>query len=420
MTAPTPTTPPASGEGHAETRVLANGVRVLVLPEPGQPIAALGIWVENGSRYEMPAESGLAHLLEHMVFKGTADYSVRGLAETMDRLGCEVDAWTGRELTAYTLEVLREDADQALDLLMQMVARPRLPAEELERERGVVAAEAAMVREEPESWLLDELVRSVWADHPAGWPVLGDPAVIEGAEPEVLAEYHRRHYTGGRILLAVAGDLDADAVAAQAEAGLGHLPEGGRPVDAAPAFHAGSDAREGPAEQCHIALAAPAPARTDDERFAAGVANHLLGGSVTSRLFRELREERGLAYAVYSDLDTLRDCGLWAVYLACPPSQRDAARELVRTNLDQARSAGFPEADIERARHSLRAGLLRGGETLEQRLHQAVGDRLYHGRPVPRDERLEALQGVDGESVRRILDRCWQQSNELILDPAAK
>ncbi|MFB6261664.1 MAG: M16 family metallopeptidase, partial [Thiohalorhabdaceae bacterium] len=293
--------PSFGGGDNAETRVLANGVRLLVLPEPDHPVAALGIWVENGSRYEAPAESGLAHLLEHMVFKGTADYSVRGLAETMDRLGCEVDAWTGRELTAYTLEVLREDADQALDLLMQMVARPSLPAEELARERGVVAAEAAMVREEPESWLLDELVRSVWADHPAGWPVLGDPAVIEAASPGTLADYHRRHYTGGRILLAVAGNLDADQVADQA--GLGHLPEGGRPVDAVPAFHSGSGTREGTAEQCHFAMAAPAPARTDGDRFAAGVANHLLGGSVTSRLFRDLREERGLAYSIYSDLD---------------------------------------------------------------------------------------------------------------------
>ncbi|MEF8793756.1 M16 family metallopeptidase [Thiohalorhabdus sp.] len=417
MTASLSSTPLASGGGPAETRVLANGVRLLVLPEPGQAVAALGIWVENGSRYEVPNEAGLAHLLEHMVFKGTPEYSVRELAEAMDRLGCEVDAWTGRELTAYTLEVLREDTDQALDLLMQMVARPRLPVEELERERGVVAAEAAMVREEPESWLLDELVRSVWADHPAGWPVLGDPEVISAASPKSLADYHRRHYTGGRILLAVAGNLDADAVAAQAEAGLGHLPTGTRPADTAATFHTGSGTREGPAEQCHLAVAAPAPARTDDERFAAGVANHLLGGSVTSRLFRDLREERGLAYAVYSDLDTLRDCGLWAVYLACPPEHRDAARELVHANLEKARTQGFDQADVERARHSLRAALLRGGETLEQRLHQAVGDHLYHGRILPKDERLEALQGVDGESVRRILDRYWQQSNELILDP---
>ena len=418
MNAPLPPLPPARGGDAADMRVLANGVRVLVLPEPGHPAAALGIWVENGSRLETPAEAGLAHLLEHMVFKGTADFSVQQLAETMDRFGCEVDAWTGRELTAYTLEVLREDTGTALHLLTQMVARPTLGSEELVRERGVVAAEAAMVREDPESWLLDELIRAVWAGHAAGSPVLGDPAVIEAADRAALADYHARHYTGGRLLVAVAGDVDADAVAEQVETDLGHLPAGARPVDSAPAFHPGSGVRSGPAEQCHIALAAPGPARTDNDRFAAGVANHLLGASVTSRLFRELREERGLAYTVYSDLDTLRDCGLWAIYLACPPEQREAARELVHSNLERAMAEGFAEADIERARHSLRSGLLRGGETLEQRLHQAVGDRLYHGQAVPRAERLERLQAVDGEAVRRVLSEAWGRRHELVLDPA--
>ncbi|HKJ71281.1 MAG TPA: pitrilysin family protein [Gammaproteobacteria bacterium] len=411
--------PPARDADAADLRVLVGGVRLLTLPEPGHPAVALGVWVDNGSRYEAPAEAGLAHLLEHMVFKGTADYDVRALAETMDRFGCEVDAWTGRETTAYTLEVLREDAGEALHLLTQMVARPSLPAAELARERGVVAAEAAMVREDPESWLLDELVRAAWADHAAGSPVLGDPGVIEAADRAGLSDYHRRHYTGGRLLVAVAGDVDSAAVAERVEAALGHLPAGERPADRAPGFHAGQGSRSGPAEQCHLALAAPGPARTSDDRFAAGVANHLLGASVTSRLFRELREERGLAYTVYSDLDTLRDCGLWAIYLACPADRREAARELVQASLRRIAQEGFAEGDIERAKHSLRSGLLRGGDTLEQRLHQAVGDRLYHGRPVPREERLERLQAVDGEAVRRVLAEAWARHHELILDPVA-
>lgn len=417
MNAPLPPLPQAGAQDTAEMRVLANGVRLLVLPEPGHPAAALGIWVENGSRYERPEEAGLAHLLEHMVFKGTSGYAVSEQAEAMDRLGCEVDAWTGRELTAYTLEVLREDAGQGLHLLLEMVARPRLGAEDLARERGVVAAEAAMVREDPESWLLEELVRSAWPGHAAGLPVLGDPAVIQGADQESLLGYWGGHYTGGRILVGVAGDLEAEAVAEQVQAGLGDRAPGGRPVDEPPAFQPGSDTCSGPAEQTHIALAAPAPARTDNARFAAGVANHLLGASVTSRLFRELREERGLAYTVYSDLDTLRDCGLWAVYLACPPEQRETALELVRVNLERAMEEGFPAADIERAKHSLRAGLLRSGETLEQRLHQAVGDRLYHGRAVSRQERLDRLEAVDGAAVQEVLAASWSRRRELVLEP---
>ncbi|HKJ88784.1 MAG TPA: pitrilysin family protein [Gammaproteobacteria bacterium] len=397
--------------------LLENGVRVVVRREPGHPAAALGIWVENGSRFEAPGESGLAHLLEHMVFKGTRELSVRGLAEAMDRFGSEVDAWTGRELTAYTLEVLREDAAEALHLLAGMVARPAFPAEELERERRVVAAEAAMVREDPEAWLLDDLVSEAWPHHPAGTPVLGDPEVIGAAGRETLADYHRRHYTGGRILVAVAGDVDPASILAQCEAELGSLPPGERPAEEAPRFAPGGGLRRGPAEQAHLALCAPAPARTDEDRFAAGVANHLLGGSVTSRLFRELREERGLAYTVYSELDTLRDCGLWAAYLACPPEEWERAGELVGDILDRRVAEGFDAAEVERARHSLRSGFLRSGETLEQRLAQDVGDLLYHQRLVPRQERLERLEAVGPREVHWVLSGSWRERRTLTLLP---
>ncbi|HKL77965.1 MAG TPA: pitrilysin family protein [Gammaproteobacteria bacterium] len=403
--------------GPDPLRVLDNGVRVLVHPEPDHPAVALGVWIEHGSRFEEAGESGLAHLLEHMLFKGAGEYGVRQIAELMDRFGHEVDAWTGREMTAYSLEVLREDASAALHLLGDMVARPWFPPEELERERQVVAAEAAMVREDPEGWLLDELVHGAWPDHAAGRPILGDPEVIAGADQATLAAYHAQHYTGGRILVAVAGDVDADAVVAQCEREFGALPEGGRPVDPAPAFHAGQGTRHGRAEQAHLALCAPGPARPDPERFAAGVANHLLGGSVTSRLFRELREERGLAYTVYSDLDTYRDSGLWAAYLAFPAAETERVRALVHDILDDAAAHGFPPAEVERARHSLRAGLLRSGEQLEQRLHQAVGDLLYHGRPVPRQERLDQLMAVDAEAVQAVLNRSWARRQELLLMP---
>jgi len=417
MTASHPPFPNAPDPGQDLFEVLDNGVRVLVRPEPDHPAVAMGVWVEHGSRFEGPEESGLAHLLEHMVFKGSAEYGVRDIAELMDRFGHEVEAWTGREMTAYSLEVLREDAPSALHLLGEMVARPRLPAEELERERQVVAAEAAMVREDPEGWLLDELVGTAWAGHPAGRPILGDPAVIGSATPETLADYHARHYRGGRILVAVAGDVDPRAVVDQCAREFGDLPSGGTPVDTVPEFTHGQGLRRGHAEQAHLALCAPGPARPDPERFAAGVANHVLGGSVTSRLFRQLREERGLAYTVYSDLDTYRDCGLWAVYLAFPPSQAESVQGLVAGVLEEAAAHGFAPEEVERARHSLRAGLLRSGEQLEQRLHQVVGDLLYHGRHLPLEERLEQLSGVDEAAVQRVLAAAWHRRQELLLLP---
>ncbi|KPV40505.1 hypothetical protein AN478_06200 [Thiohalorhabdus denitrificans] len=394
-----------------------NGVRVVVRPEPGHPAVALGVWVENGSRYEGPGEGGLAHLLEHMLFKGTRERSVRDLAEAMDRMGSEVDAWTGRELTAYTVEVLREDAPEALHLLAEMTARPTFPEEELARERQVVAAEAAMVREDPEGWLFDELVGEAWPRHPAGAPILGLPEVIGGTTRETLVDFHRRHYTGGRILVGVAGDVDPEAVVEQCAREFGALPAGERPASPPPAFAPGSSFRHGHVEQAHLGRAAPGPARTDGARFAAGVANHVLGGSVTSRLFRELREERGLAYAVYSELDTLRDCGLWGIYLACPPEERERAGELVDGILRGVVEEGLEAPEVERARHSLRSGLLRSGETLEQRLSQAAGDVLYHGRLIPREERLDALESADMRAVHEVLRDHWATYRDMVLLP---
>lgn len=276
-----------------------------------------------------------------------------------------------------------------------------------------------MVREDPEGWLLDELVRDAWPGHVAGTPILGDPAVIGAADRETLSAYHARHYTGGRILVGVAGDVDPQAVVAQCAAELGSLPPGERPEDAPPVFCEGSGIRRGHAEQGHLAVCAPGPARPDRQRFAAGVANHVLGGSVTSRLFRELREERGLAYTVYSDLDTYRDCGLWAAYLAFPESEAERVQALVGGILDHARAEGFAPEEVERACHGLRAGLLRSGEQLEQRLHQAVGDLLYHGRLLPREERLAYLAEVDGDAVRDVLARFWDRRHQLLLLPEA-
>ncbi|MFP4561075.1 MAG: M16 family metallopeptidase [Thiohalorhabdus sp.] len=413
---PLPCAPPDRTDPDP-VHVLDNGVRVVVRPEPDHPAVALGVWVENGSRYEGPGEGGLAHLLEHMLFKGTRERSVRDLAEAMDRMGSEVDAWTGRELTAYTVEVLREDAPEALHLLAEMIVRPTFPEEELARERQVVAAEAAMVREDPEAWLFDELVGEAWPRHPAGAPILGRPEVIGGATRDVLAAFHRSHYTGGRILVGVAGDVDPSAVVEQCAREFGALPAGERPASPAPAFAPGNSLRHGPVEQVHLGRAAPGPARTDGARFAAGVANHVLGGSVTSRLFRELREERGLAYTVYSELDTLRDCGLWGVYLACPPGQRERAGELVDGILRGVVEDGLEAQEVERARHSLRSGLLRSGETLEQRLSQAAGDVLYHGRLVPRAERLAALEAVDAHAVQAVLRDHWAGYHEMVLLP---
>lgn len=400
-----------------EVHVLGNGVRVVALPEPGHAGAAVGVWLEHGSRYEAAEESGLAHLLEHMLFKGTAGYSALGLAEAMEGLGTEVEAWTGRELTGYSLEVLAEDAGEALDLLGEMVTAPSFPAEELERERSVVAAEAAMVREDPEAWLMDELVGRAWRGHPAGRPVLGDPEVIAAVDAPTLAHYHARYYTGGRMVVGVAGGVDPEALVRQAEALFGHLPADGPAVQETPAFHAGDGRMAASYEQAHIGWAVPAPSRTDPQRYTARVANAVLGGSLTSPLFQTLRERHGLAYTVYSALESFRDSGLWLVYTACGAEDVDRAEELLEREIGRAAGGEIDEAAVARARHALRAGLLLGGETLDQRLGRAVSELLLHGAPVALEHHLEAVAAVDRAAVAELLGRHWRQRHALVLVP---
>lgn len=410
---------PAIDDGGAvlETHTLPNGVRVVARPEPGHPAAAVGVWLEHGSRYEAPEEAGLAHLLEHMVFKGTARHSALGLAETMEGLGTEVDAWTGRELTGYTLEVLAEDAEAALELLGEMLAAPSLPAEELERERSVVVAEAAMVREDPEAWLMDELVDGAWAGHPAGRPVLGDPEVIASVDAAILAAYHARYYTGGRLVVGVAGGVDPAALVRRAEGLFGHLPAGERAAQAIPAFRPGEGRRSASYEQAHIGLAVPAPSRTDPQRYTARVADAALGGSLTSRLFQALRERHGLAYTVYSALEGFRDTGLWLVYTACQPDDMEQVRALLDAEIQRAAAGAIDEAAVARAQHGLRAGLLLGGETLEQRLGRDVSELLLHGGPVPLERHLEAVAAVDRQAVTDLLARQWQAVHALTVVP---
>jgi predicted Zn-dependent peptidase len=281
----------------------------------------------------------------------------------------------------------------------------------------VVAAEAAMVREDPEAWLMDELVDGAWAGHPAGKPVLGDPEVIAGVDGRVLADYHRRYYTGGRLVVGVAGGVDAERVLRQAEAAFGGLPGGARSPQGEPAFHSGEEQRVGSYEQAHIGLAVPAPARTDPQRYAARVANAVLGGSLTSRLFQALREREGLAYTVYSALESFRDTGLWLVYTACQPEAVARARRLLDQEIARAAETGVEEAAVARARHGLRAGLLLGGETLEQRLGRTVSELLLHGEPIPLEQHLEAVEAVDRAAVLDLLGHFGQSLHALTVVP---
>jgi predicted Zn-dependent peptidase len=316
---------------------------------------ALGLWVRTGSRDESPAQAGLSHFLEHLLFKGTDRFSSREIDELFDSLGAEVNAGTGKETTSVYSRFLDRHLDQAFDVLADMVMRPTYP--DIDSERQVVIEEIAMYEDEPQDRVHDVLSNAVFGDHPLGRPIIGKAEVVSSVPVPAIAAYHDQHYVGGNLVLAAAGNVDHAQLVALAEQKLNAAakprPEGATvpaPVAAAPrrCFYAKET------EQYHLCLGGPGIARGDERRFALRVLDTILGGSTSSRLFQEVREKRGLAYAVYSYASQFIDGGQIGIYVGTRPDNVGEAMEVIGTELRRVASDGVTAAELERARENVK------------------------------------------------------------------
>ncbi|MEW5792082.1 MAG: M16 family metallopeptidase [Pseudomonadota bacterium] len=395
------------GEAVELTR-LDNGVEILSLALPHTQSVAFGFWIENGSRYQTAAEDGFAHLLEHMLFKGTPRYSAADLSAAMEPLGGNINAFTDRELTAYHATVLGEDLAEAFALMQEMVLHSHLSADELRLEKSVVAQEVAMVAEDPEDWVQEQLSRRIWGDDPLGWPILGRSSVIRRASRRRLLDYYRRHYVGSRIKIVAAGRVAHDGLVALASRELGDLPRGeGVPPCVPPVFQVGEQVQHRHTFQAHLAWAAEGFAVGTPDYYRASLANLILGGSSGSRLFRQIRERLGLAYSVYSHLEFYRDTGEWRLYAGTERSEwRRCAAEVEQVLAELAAQGPAPE-ELERGRRHLRAQLLMSLEDVEVRMTRLARQWIYLGRLVPVEESLDALAAVDAEGVRSLVEDRW-------------
>ncbi len=389
----------------AEITVLDNGLRVVTQSMAHLETTSLGLWVGVGARHESPAEHGISHLIEHMSFKGTAKRSARVIAEEIEAVGGELNAATGLEMTSYFARVLKGDEGVAVELLADILLNSRFAPEELDREREVILQEIAAVRDSPDDIAYELAHEAAWPGQSVGRSILGTPGNIRGFEAADLRRFLEGHYGAENMVLSAAGAVRHETMVRHAEALFGGLT--------GPRFEAAQSARyEGGTrwhakrfEQAHMVLAFEAPSYRDRDFFAAQVFSGLFGGGMSSRLFQEVRETRGLCYAIYSSAWGLKDTGMFAIHAATGAETMAELVDVVATELERMGREGAAADEIGRAKAQLKAGLLMGLESSSARAEQMARQLLGYGRLIPTEELMAGVDAVSAESVRNFARR---------------
>jgi predicted Zn-dependent peptidase len=383
--------------------VLDNGLRLLTESIPHVRSVSLGVWLTRGSRHEGDDWPGIAHFVEHMLFKGTTSRSAEDIAQTVDSVGGQMDASTGKENANYAIKVLDDHLPLAVDILSDVVLNPRFAAEDIEREKSVVGEEIKMVEDMPDDLVHELFLQRFWAGHPLGRAILGTPESVDALTQQVLRDYFSRVYRAGNLIVAAAGHIEHGRVRELVEKSFGAVAPGGPhvpetpPVDTALVLVRTKDL-----EQSHICMGVGAYRQNHEERYAALVFNTLLGGSMSSRLFQNVREKRGLAYSVGSGLSAFRDAGLLSIYAGCSNARVD---EVVRVIMDELRAvvaAPIGAAELVRAKDNVTGSLILGLESTWQRAAYLARQELYFDEPFTLEETLAGINAVTVEDVGRV------------------
>jgi len=372
---------------------LSNGFRIVTDTMPGLQSATVGIWVGAGARHETAAQTGIAHFLEHMAFKGTARRSAREIAEAIEDVGGYINAYTSRETTAYYARVLAADVPLALDVIADIVLNPAFDPAEIETERHVILQEIGQALDTPDDIIFDWLQETAFPDQPMGRPILGPAENVAGFKAPDFRGFVQGHYTPARMILAAAGAVDHARLVDAAEALFGGLPARAAPAQL-PARFAGGERRElRDLEQVHLAMAFPAPAWSDPDLYTAQIYATLMGGGMSSRLFQTLREEAGLCYSVFAQASAHEDAGILTLYAGT--GAEDVAELAERTIAELRRAPGdITRAEVDRARAQMRAGLLMGQESPSARAERLARHLAIWGRVPPIEEIVARIDAV--------------------------
>lgn len=389
-----------------ETR-LPSGLKIVTDPMETVETVSLGVWVDAGTRHEPKEINGVSHLLEHMAFKGTSRRSALDIAEEMDAVGGHLNAYTARDHTAYYAKVLKEDSDLALDIIADILQHSTLDAEELAREQAVVVQEINQAIDTPDDIIFDHFQATAYPDQPLGRPVLGSEELVRSMDRDRILGYMRGNYSAPRMVLSASGRIDHDHLVAAAQAAFSQLPPH-HPAVTDQARYVGGDFREerGELEQVHVVAGFDGVSYDDPDYYAASVLSTLLGGGMSSRLFQEVREKRGLVYSIYSFASSYNDGGLFGVYAG---TGEDEVAELIPVMCDEIVkvTAGVHEAEVQRARAQLKASILMSLESTTSRCEQLARQVVIYGRPVPTAEVVEKVEAITAEDCVRVAKRLF-------------
>jgi predicted Zn-dependent peptidase len=391
---------------QVKVTTLANGLRVAVDEMPEVESVSLGIWVACGTRHESAELNGMAHMLEHMAFKGTRTRSARAIAEEIENVGGSLNAYTGREITAYHASVLKEDVALGVEMVADILRNSVFDPDELQRERGVILQEIGQALDTPDDLVFDQFQEIALPDQPLGRPVLGTADSVEAIGRDHLFAFLARHYTASNMVLAAAGRVEHDRLVDLAEkhfATVARTPANA--PETVPLSYVGGDGREVRSlEQAHLVLGCQGIGYRDPDYYASVVYSTLLGGGMSSRLFQRIREERGLVYGIHSFNAAYSDGGLFGIYAG---TGEDDLAELVPAVCEEFASVAdtLTEAELLRARAQIKAGTLMSLESSGARCEQAARHLLIHGRPLPYAEIVARIEAVDQDAVRRVARR---------------
>jgi predicted Zn-dependent peptidase len=379
--------------------ILPNGLRVASREMPGVETAAVGLYADTGSRHEAGRLNGLAHLFEHMVFKGAGGRSAREISEAIEDVGGDLNAATDRDGTSFTASVMAEHIPLGLELIADMILRPHFSEVDLDREKDVVLQELGEARDTPNDIIFDDLWSAAFADQPLGRSVLGDEASIEAITIDDLHDWRLGQYRAGSLYLVAAGKVDHERLVEHAATLFADLPAGMIAPPEPAHFTGGNRVGRAASDQAHLALGFAGPGQLDPDYYAARLFADAVGGGMSSRLFQQLREERGLAYSVYAMLSPYRDIGLFSIYAATARRQSAAAAQLIESVVAEA-SETIGQREVDRVRTQAKAGLLMSMESPWGQSHYVARQLSLHGRLIEPSQVIAELEAVTVDQVR--------------------
>lgn len=385
--------------------VLPNGIRVVSEFHPSSHAVSLGVWVLTGTRDETTDMAGISHFLEHLVFKGTKNRSAYQIAKSLEALGGDLNAFTSRESTCYHALVLRDHWPVAMDVLSDLVSHMRIDRKNFQLEKGVILQEIAMSEENHEEMIFDIFADRVYGKHPLGRPILGSIKSITEMTQTQVQQYYRQHYTGRNMIISAAGNIDHQDLVEMVYKKLGHKKKLRlNPKRNAPRWNKVRHVVEKNTEQAHILLGIPAASFNDSFRFEALILNSLLGGGMTSRLYQSVREKKGLAYSIYSLLNTYVDVGQINIYAAVDSERAQEVIEIILNDLRKLKKSGVRRSDVEMFKTQVTGSILLGSDDIENRMNSLGVNEMIFGRYRSVDSIVEEIKKVSVDSIHEYLE----------------